>query len=80
LFKGVNEDTKEALSELVLARLFAANVEGKTDDLYKKIVISDNKQDNAINSYAADLQIYSYLAGLGDGLKMIMGLGVTANE
>ena len=80
MFKGVNNETNDLIGELVFARLAVADVEGKTDKWFNDIKTSDNQQSNDIISYACEVQRYSYLAGLKDGARLAVGLGVTINE
>ena len=80
MFKGVNQETSQYLSELVFARLALAKVDEKAESCFKKIKITDGQQEDDILSYGSEVQGHSYLAGLRDGARLMMGLGVDVNE
>ena len=80
MFKNVNQETGQYLSELVFARLALAKVDEKAENSFKKIKLSDGQQEDDILSYASEVQEHSYLAGLRDGARLMMGLGVAVNE
>jgi len=76
----INEETNELISELIFARLAIADVDGKAKEWHEKIEMGDRSQEDNVLSYACEVQRYSYLAGLKDGVRLILGLGVAANE
>ena len=78
--KSYDGEFNDCINDMVNIRLAAADVDSRAKKWYDKIQATDNAQNDAIFSYACEVQRLSYLAGLKDGVRLIMELGVAVGE
>ena len=78
--KIYNGELNDCINDLVNIRLASANVDNKTKKWFDEIQPIDGRQDDAVFSYACEVQRLSYMAGLKDGIRLIMELGVAVGE